>query len=714
MSGSLLSTSWYRVVSLKPRLRSHAKLYRHHYRGEVWFVMRDPASGRTHRFTPGARLILNGLDGTRTIGELWEIGNRRLGEDAPTQDELIGLLGQLHAADLMQCDVTPDVAELFQRAQRQDRAKTRQAFGNPMSIKLALFDPDRLLDRLMPFVRPLWNRWGLIAWLAVVLPAVVLALSHRGELTANIADRVFAAHNLVMLWLLFPLIKVLHELGHGIATKVRGGEVHEVGVMLLVFVPVPYVDASAATTFRSKFERAVVGAAGMAVEVFLAALAMYLWVLAEPGLARSVAFNVMLVAGVSTLIFNGNPLLRYDAYYVLADLIEIPNLSSRANRYIGYLFERYLFGAKDLEAPQASAGEKRWFLFYALASFIYRTLVSLAIVLFIAGEFFVIGVLLALWAFAMMAVVPVAKLAGHLANAPRLARVRGRVAAVSGGLALLLIAAILFVPVPFRTQAEGIVWLPEQAIVRAGGDGFHARFVAAPGSLVKKGDALIVCVDPVLDAQLRVGEAKVAELQAQFDAQFVEDRVEAEITRHALAREQGALARLRERAAQLIVMSPSDGRFLVPQAVDMPGRFFRKGELFGYVTEQARPLVRVVIQQGEVDLVRLATREVGLRNAYRLGDAIVGKVIREVPGGVSQLPSRALATEGGGLVAVDPRDSHGTKALQRTFLLDVDLPPDGFALYGGRVHVRFEHLREPLGSQWYRAVRQMFLSRFHV
>ena len=714
MGGPLLSQSWYRVAALKPRLRDHARLHRHHYRGELWFVLQDPASGRMHRFTPAARLILNGMDGARTTEQLWAAAQRRLGDEAPTQDELIALLGQLHASDLMQCDVSPDVAELFERSARRSRQKLRRSIGNPMAIKLPLIDPDRLLDAMMPVVRRVWNGWGALVWLAVVMAALLLALVHWHELTSGLADRVLATHNLVLLWLLFPCIKILHELGHAVATKVRGGEVHEMGVMLLVLMPVPYVDASAASTFRSKADRAVVGAAGMLVELFLAALAMFVWVAAEPGLVRSMAFNVMLVAGVSTVLFNGNPLLRYDAYYILADLVEIPNLASRSTRYLVHLLERHVFGARDLEAPRATTGEKAWFVFYAISSFVYRTLISLAIVLFIAGEFFVIGVVIALWAFAMMVLVPLGKAAAYLAGSPRLARVRGRVFALTGGFMVLLVVGVFVVPAPFRTQSEGVVWLPEQAIVRALGNGFQKRLLAQPGAWVHQGEPVIEFEDPLLQAQLRVSTARVAELRAGFDAQFVTDRVGAELAREQWQRELAALDRLRERMADLVVTSPATGRFVVPHAVDMAGRFFRKGELLAYVTDEVRPVARVVVTQGQADLVRLATRQIELRSVHRLDDVVTGKVLREVPGGVDQLPSRALGLEGGGQLAVDPRDGRGTTGLQRTFQLDIALPVDGVALYGGRVHVRFDHVREPLGFQWYRGLRELFLTRFHV
>ena len=137
-------------------------------------------------------------------------------------------------------------------------------------------------------------------------------------------------------------MKALHECGHGFATKVLGGEVHEAGIILLALMPVPYVDASAASAFRSKGQRVLVGAGGMLVELFLASLALFVWLLVEPGPVRAVAWNVMLIGGVSTLVFNANPLLRFDGYYILADAIDIPNLGSRANAWLGWTAERHL------------------------------------------------------------------------------------------------------------------------------------------------------------------------------------------------------------------------------------------------------------------------------------------------------------------------------------------------------------------------------------
>jgi putative peptide zinc metalloprotease protein len=204
---------------------------------------------------------------------------------------------------------------------------------------------------MAPVVKPFFGWIGALIWLAAIIPAVILFATHWTDLTQGVLDRVLVPNNLFALWILFPVIKVFHEFGHAFATKSYGGEVHDMGIMMLVIAPVPYVDASSASAFHEKWRRVIVGAAGMLVELFIASLALFLWVNAEPGIVRSMAYNTIFIASVSTVLFNGNPLLRYDGYYILADLLEIPNLRSRSASYLLYLCERYLFGSKNAFDP---------------------------------------------------------------------------------------------------------------------------------------------------------------------------------------------------------------------------------------------------------------------------------------------------------------------------------------------------------------------------
>ena len=199
MAESLFSRSWYRVAGLKPRLRSHAEIHRHDYRDEVWYVLEDTSSGRCHRFSTAAHYLIGLMDGERTVQQIWDAAVVRLGDDAPTQDETIRLLGQMHAADVLLCDLPPDSREIFERRERQDRQQLFQRLAQPLAVRIPLFDPDRFLTRWMPLVRPLFSWFGLVLWLGVVLVGAVLAASHWSELTHNMGDRVLAAHNLARL-----------------------------------------------------------------------------------------------------------------------------------------------------------------------------------------------------------------------------------------------------------------------------------------------------------------------------------------------------------------------------------------------------------------------------------------------------------------------------------------------------------------------------------
>jgi putative peptide zinc metalloprotease protein len=472
MSEVLFSSAWYRVAALRPRLRRHAQIHRHHYRGQLWYILQDHASQRVHRFSPAAYSVIGLMDGKRTVEALWEVASARLGDDAPTQDELIQLLTHLHAADMLQCDVPPDTTELLLRYERQRRQTWQNRLLSPFYVRLPLFDPELFLQRLLPWIRPCFSGLGLLLWLLVVGTAMLLAAMHWHDLTEDIVDRVLVPHNLLLLWLVFPVLKTLHEFGHAFATKSYGGEVHEMGVMLLVFTPCPYVDASAASAFRSKWHRMMVGAAGMIVELFLASLALFVWLNVEPGVVRAMTYNVMFIAGISTVLFNGNPLLRYDGYYIFADYLEIPNLRVRARAYLRYLWERYAFGHLEAESEIATPSERRWFVCYGIAALIYRLVVFVAVSMFIANRFFFIGAVLAIGGLVAGGATPLVRLLTYLSTSPRLRGIRLRSGLVVGCVTALVVGAVCFAPVPLRSRAEGVIWVPEGARVRATANGF--------------------------------------------------------------------------------------------------------------------------------------------------------------------------------------------------------------------------------------------------
>ncbi|MDE3226092.1 MAG: HlyD family efflux transporter periplasmic adaptor subunit [Nitrospirota bacterium] len=715
MSDTLLSPAWYRVAELTPRLRSHARIHRHDYRGQTWYVLQDLAQERFHRFSPAAYAVIGLMDGRRTLQTIWESVLARLGDEALTQHDLIHLLSQLHAADVLQCDVRPDTAELFSRRERQQRQHWRRRLLSVLSWQLPLLDPDRLLTRCLPVLRPLLGWGGAIGWLAVVGAALLLAAAHWTDLTKNVVDQALAPRNLILLWLLFPVVKLAHELGHALMVKRFGGDVHEIGVMFLMFSPVPYVDASSSWAFPSKWHRILVGGAGMAVELVIGASALFVWASSQPGIVRTLAFNTVLIAGVSTIVFNLNPLLRFDGYYMLADFLEIPNLRARANSYLGFLCERYLFGRREAEPPPAGAGERAWFAAFAVGAFAYRALVTVAILLFLADRWFYLGMFFGVITLLFGVLVPAFKGAVYLASSPRLHRVRRRAVAVAATVIAAVVALVWLVPAPFFTRTEGVVWLPDEAVVRAGTDGFVNRVVAQPGVRVPAGALLIRCEDSTLTTDVVVLEARLREMEARHREQVPQDLVKAQIIEEERRYVEEQLQRARTKAADLLVRSRTDGTFVVPQSEDLPGRFVHKGEVLGYVVDLATITVRAVVSQDDINLIQQRTQRVDVRLAERLARPISADLQRLVPAASEQLPSPALGSEGGGLVPLDPSDTKGQKAAHTMFQVDLRLPTDVPVLnVGGRVYIRFDHGWAPFGVQWVRTLRQLFLARFNA
>lgn len=536
-------------------------------------------------------------------------------------------------------------------------------------------------------------------------------------------DRVFSVENLLMAGVLFPLIKAAHELGHGLAVKARGGEVHEMGVMLLLFVPIPYVDASAASAVADKRWRMLVGAAGMLTELFIAAVALIVWTWLDAGIPRAIIYNIVLITGVTTLLFNGNPLLRYDGYYILSDYLEIPNLAQRANDYLGYLVKRYAFHLPDAVSPVVANGERAWFVFYALASFAYRMAITVAIALLVAGKFFLFGIGMALWYVYGAVFQPLFRMADYLARNPALGRRRRRALGAVGAVLALALAALFWLPAPQYTRAEGVVWAPEEAQLRARVAGELRRVVAVPGQRVRRGALLVESDNADLAAHVAVQLAELQALEARAAA-ILNNPAQAGMVQQQIVQARVALDLARQHLAETELRSPGDGVFVMPGAVDAPGRYVERGELLGYVIGDGPGTVRVVVAQADADLVRQGSHRIDLRVAGDVGTVIAARVLREVPAATDRLPSMTLSLQGGGTIGLDPtqpgeaRDGQAAQTpqtLQTLFVMDVALPAAvRIAELGRRVYVRFEHAPAPLGQQWYRSARRLFSRKFNV
>ncbi len=724
----LLSEHWHAVRFLRPRLRDGVEPLHRRLRGKPWVLLLDPVTQRFHRMTPRVWRLLQLLDGRRNLDEVWAAAcadarrHAARAEDADStvsQHELVQLMSTLYASDLLQSQVSPDAEEVFERYRRQRRAVFKQSWLNPMSVKLPLLYPDAWFDRHAGLARALCTWPVALLWLLWCAPAAVLAWQHQAEMTANLADRVLAASNLVLLWFTYPLVKAVHEAAHGLACKAWGGTVREIGVMFILFTPVPYVDATSSYRFPSKWARAAVAAAGILAELAIGAGAVYVWLGAEPGLPTAVAFNVIVIAGVSTLLVNGNPLMRYDGYYILCDLLEAPNLAQRATAYWTYLLDRWVFGARDAQPPLEARGERVLLLVYGAVAPVYRLLITVGLIWFVAGEYLAVGVVMALMAAWSALLMPLWKGWKHLAEGASLARRRGPAMRRSAAVLLGAAAFVAFVPLPFHSLHQAVVWLPDEALVRAEAPGFIVQAAPAPGDAVHRGDALLRLDSVVLTAERDTAEAAVAQSNAELRQAeaggLAGEPVKAEALRAELLARSARLAEAQRRLDVLTIAAATDGRWTPAPPTALEGRYVKRGEVIGYVVPGPSRLVRAAVTQEDMDLVRSRLQAVQVRLASRPEAAVDAAVKRQVAGGEFELVSAALGSTGGGEIAVDPSQGEGRRSLKRVFDVELEMArPSDAAVFGDRAWVRFDLGAAPLGWQWFLRFRQAFLSRLNV
>lgn len=715
MAEGVFSQNWFKIAKLRPRLRSHARIYRQRYRGVTWFVVQDDQTGRFHRLAAVANRMIGLMDGRRTMDDIWHAANGWVGEadDPPTQDETIRLLAQLNQSDLLIGDMPPDIEELAYRADSRDSKALMLKLKNPLALRLPLWDPDRFLGATMPLVRPLFSVFGTLLWLAVVIGGLITAVLNWSELTSGFVDRVLLAENLILMALVYPFIKAFHEFGHGYAVKHWGGEVREMGLMFLVLIPVPYVDASASSGFQSKWSRAVVGGAGILVEVFIASVAMFVWATAEPGVIRAAALNAVLIGTVSTVLFNGNPLLRFDGYYVLSDLVEIPNLGNRANKYLFFLINKYLFGMKEAASPVTAQGERGWFVFYAIAAFIYRLVITVGIALFIAGKLFFIGIALAIWAVSNAVIFPVFKGIWWLIEAPALRRNRSRAVLVSGGVTGVIVAALIAIPLPYATTVEGVIDVPETAVLRTKTAGFVESSI--PSGPTEAGTEVIVLSNPELSARRDLLLAQRAEIWLKLEREIALNPASENILRQQLEQANAALGQIDDQIDNLTLAVARSGQLMSIDGTQHLNGFIARGTLVGYLVNPGDVIIRSMVPQASSDLVRNRLKKVEVMRADDRREAVPAQIVRQVPKATYRLPSVTLGTEGGGRIVLDPTSGNVQTALDPLFQFDLTAPLSAADLrIGQRVYVRFDHGAEPVFFRILRNLRQLFLSNFDV
>jgi putative peptide zinc metalloprotease protein len=558
------------------------------------YVLKDPVSLRYYRLDEKQHFLAGLMDGSHTLEDIRRAYEKHFRPERLTLEELETFAAQMLGSGLAQNESAQAGQVLFGKAQQQRREARWFAVLNFLAIRIPLCNPDRFLTRVVPRVRFAFTLPFLLLGAGLMLAALGLVATHWGEFLARLpeAREFFSFKNLLYFWAALGLVKVLHELGHGLCCKAFGGTVHEAGLLLLVFFPTLYCNVSDSWSIPQRRRRIAVSGAGIYVELLVAALATFVWWATDStSFVHQLSLALMVACSVNTVLFNANPLMRFDGYYILSDWLETPNLGETASRQLRAGVLRW--PGADVREPVVA--RPRFLVGYAVASYLYRCLVAvwcfhLLSTFLTPYKLGSVGYLLAVAGVAVMLGWPLCRLLKAVHRRGRLPDMRPVRIWLSLGAFAALVVVVVAVPFPVHVQGVALVQVePEQVrrVVVPERGGFLRMVLVRDGQRVRAGDVLAVLANPELEIKLRLNEAdqslrhkqKVAQLADLVDAGPGEEQAltglqQTEFELKALAQEQAVL---REQLDRLVLRAPCDGTVMGLVATEEKGKWLENG-----------------------------------------------------------------------------------------------------------------------------------------
>ncbi len=726
--------------SIGLRKRGDLVVTRQLYQGQAWFVVKDPISLHYFRFRPEEYALLEMLDGSASLDGLKEAFEARFPPRRITLEETARFVATLHRSGLVIGDRPGQGPQLFERRRQRKWKEWMAWLSNIMALRFRGIDPDRLLDLLKPWFGWIFAPAAIVVFMTFALSALLLVLVNFDAFRAKLPEfnQFFASGNWLYLGIALAVTKVIHEFGHGLSCKYYGGECHEMGVMLLVFTPCLYCDVSDSWMLPNKWKRAAIGAAGMYVEVVMAAAATYLWWNSHSGVFNQLCLDVMFVSSVSTIMFNANPLMRYDGYYILSDVLEIPNLRQKATTILGRLASRWCLGIKQPEDPFLPQRNLGWFALYAVASSIYMWFVTASIFLFVWNVFKpyrleVLGRVLAAGAIWGLVIRPLHGMIKFLRVPGRRDEVKAINVVVTCAVAGILVAAVALIPLPQRVWCAAELRPRGAETVYVSVAGRLEQLLVRAGDVVRKGQELAVLTSPELDLEIAEIEGRVIQSESRLDSlrreRFADPSAALEIgtVEETLKAASEQLARKRRDRGDLVLRASRDGVVLpttgVASHADPAGRLsnwagnpldeqnigatFSPGTVLCLVGDHGQFEAVMVVDQSELEFVKTGQR-VDLKLDAFSERTFAGEVA-EIAETQIEAGSERLSGKAGGSVPTKTDEAGRERPISTSYeaLMTLD-DPDGVFTPGMRGTARIEVGSRTVGQWLLRLLWQTF------
>lgn len=712
LADSLVSSAE-RVLSIYARSDLEAK--RATYLGRSYWIVKDPIGLKYYRFQDEEYFILKQLDGTKSLDAIKEAFEARFPPQKITLEEIQSFVGQLHQCSLIVVGVPDQGHELLKRRKKRRRKEVLAQCSNILAIRFKGVDPNRFFDRLLPYVRWCFHPATLCLCLAMMAAALLLVGIEFDHFRSKLPEfqQFFGPGNLVLLSVTLAATKVLHEFGHGLSCKYWGGECHELGVMILVLTPCLYCNVSDSWMIPSKWKRAGVVVAGVFVECTLASICTFVWWFTNENLLHYLCLNVMFISSLSTIVFNMNPLLRYDGYYLLSDLLEIPNMRQKATKIMTQKASSWFLGMEQQEDPFLPKRNQTWFALYTIGAVSYRWVVT-ASILFFVYHFFdayglkVIAQIIAAMSLYGLLIAPLWKVAKFFWAPGRIYRVKKKRFYLSLSGVLALIAGFCFIPFPYSIYAPAVIELRSDETTTANvlapkSGGVLTEILVEDGDCVKAGDVLAKLKNPRLDAELLTmqGQRRETEREIQMCEQLGANQEAVARLQELRARLVGlrkAILELQAERTQLELRAPIDGVVVSPYwRVDRENKFedmsselrqwegtplsprnldvtLEPGTHVCSVGDPAKLEAIVVVDQSKIDFVEPGGL-VKVKLTERPSETLICKVnaVDDVERQKMENAPFQLSVKGGGPIATETVEGGEERPQSASFRVRVDL-----------------------------------------
>ncbi len=719
------------------RLRPDLEMHPGTYQDEPGWIVKDPVAMKYFRLKEPEYEAIRMIDGNTSVAEIKEHLESRFPEFTVKVQDVHLLVNSLHKSGLLISNMPGQAAPLKVRREKELKQKAMQLLMSVMSLRLPGVDPERFLNWLYPKVSFLFSKLVFVMCLLLTASAACLVLLNLGEFYKRLPEfsQFFNVNNLLFMGAIMIVTKSIHELGHGLMCKHFGGECHEIGFMFLVLTPAMYCNTSDSWILPNKWHRIAIGAAGMYVEVVMASVCTFIWWYTQPGLLHYFALNVIFLSGVSTILFNANPLLRYDGYYMLSDYLEIPNLAEKSKTSLINRLRVSCLGMKPIKTRMLPQRKQLSFATYAVASFVYRWFVMIMIFWFLSKVFQpygleIIGHALIVMSLVGMLVIPMFKLVKFFWYPGRLREVKMSRFSVSAIWVGLVLCGLFLIPVSRHVSASFVVQPVDADMIYVIQPGQLSEVLVASGDEVNTGDVIAKLANPDLEIELERLRGAMAREQADLAAhrlsqgrvsdaarRIAESTIRVADFRNRIAIQEQQIEKLNLVANRNGVIIPPPNIPAQPNAgetmqgwsgtpLDPENRsvFMQSQTLFCLVGDPTKMKATLVIDQSDAKLIE---KEQPVKLMF---DELPGERFKSFVQYVSRDPlsslPRELSLTNGGSISARPLPGGGEAPMLTSYEVSVPLDEiDDAILTGFRGQAKIQVGELPLGQQFIHYLR---------